>query len=289
MCGIAGILSLDGGTPPDRGELAAMGAALAHRGPDGAGELHDGPLALAIRRLAIVDPAGGHQPLATEDGAVQVVCNGEIYNAAALRRDLERRGHRFRTRSDVEVIAHLYEERGAGFLARLRGMFALALWDARERRLLLARDPFGIKPLVYALAPGRLAFALRAQGAADAAVGLARDRPRGARDLPRGQRRPRARARSSATRASSRAGHLLVAGAGTVRVERCARPAPGRRAGAVRREPPRSPGGGGRASAWRDSVRAHLEADVEVGVLLSGGVDSGTVAALAATRARRGR
>ena len=131
-----------------------MGAALAHRGPDGAGELRDGPLALAIRRLAIVDPAGGHQPLASEDGAIQVVCNGEIYNAPALRRELERHGHRFRTRSDVEVIAHLYEERGPDFLHALRGMFALALWDTRERRLVLARDPFGIKPLVYALAPG---------------------------------------------------------------------------------------------------------------------------------------
>ena len=103
MCGIAGILSLDPAAAPSERALIAMGAALAHRGPDGAGELHDGPLALAIRRLAIVDPAGGHQPLASEDGAIQLVCNGEIYNAPALRRELERRGHRFRTRSDVEV------------------------------------------------------------------------------------------------------------------------------------------------------------------------------------------
>src|SRR4051812_47426717 len=129
MCGIAGLLSLDGGTPPDPAELRAMGAALAHRGPDGAGELLDGPLALAIRRLAIVDPAGGAQPLASEDGAVHVVCNGEIYNAPGLRRDLERRGHRFASGSDVEVLVHLYEERGVGFLGGLRGMFALALWD----------------------------------------------------------------------------------------------------------------------------------------------------------------
>jgi asparagine synthase (glutamine-hydrolysing) len=284
MCGIAGILSLDGGTPPDRGELAAMGAALAHRGPDGAGELHDGPLGLAIRRLAIVDPADGAQPLASEDGNVHVICNGEIYNAPALRRDLERRGHRFRTRSDVEVLVHLYEERGLGFLDGLRGMFALALWDARERRLVLARDPFGIKPLVYALAPGRIAFASELKALltlpwvsreidlealetylAVNAVLAPRTIFRDARKLP--------------------AGHVLVAGAGTVRVERFARPGPVS-AATVRREAPAVLAAELR-ERLADSVRAHLAADVEVGVLLSGGVDSGTVAALAATELAR--
>jgi asparagine synthase (glutamine-hydrolysing) len=279
MCGIAGLLSLDGATPPDPGELAAMSAALAHRGPDGAGELRDGPLALAIRCLAIVDPAGGHQPLSCEDGAVQVVCNGEIYNAPALRRELEHRGHRFRTRSDVEVLVHLYEERGTAFTAALRGMFALALWDARERRLVLARDPFGIKPLVYALAPGRLAFASELKSLmtlpwlsrevdlealecylAVNSVLAPRTIFRDARKLP--------------------AGHLLVAGAGTVSIERWARPQPVA-ADELRRESPAELAAEAR-ERLRDSVRAHLEADVEVGVLLSGGVDSGTVAALAA-------
>jgi asparagine synthase (glutamine-hydrolysing) len=284
MCGIAGLLGLDGATPPDPAELAAMGAALAHRGPDGAGELRDGPLALAIRRLAIVDPAGGHQPLTSEDKAVHVVCNGEIYNAPALRRDLERRGHRFRTRSDIEVIAHLYEERGPHFLHALRGMFALALWDAPERRLVLARDPFGIKPLVYALAPGRLAFASELKALmtlpwlsreidlealetylAVNAVLAPRTIFRDARKLP--------------------AGHLLIAAAGSVRVERWARPKPVS-AGAVRGEPAKHLAKEAR-ERLRDSVRAHLEADVEVGVLLSGGVDSGTVAALAASELGR--
>jgi asparagine synthase (glutamine-hydrolysing) len=284
MCGIAGILSLDGGTPPDRGELGAMAAALAHRGPDGAGELNDGPLGLAIRRLAIVDPAGGHQPLASEDAAVHLVCNGEIYNAPALRRDLERRGHRFASRSDVEVIVHLYEERGLGFLAELRGMFALALWDARERRLVLARDPFGIKPLVYALAPGRLAFASELKALltlpwlsreidlealetylAVNAVLAPRTIFRDARKLP--------------------AGHVLVAGAGAVHVERYARPGPVP-AGAVRREPPAALAAELR-ERLADSVRAHLEADVEVGVLLSGGLDSGIVTGLAAAELAR--
>jgi asparagine synthase (glutamine-hydrolysing) len=284
MCGIAGILSLDGRTAPDPTELHVMGAALAHRGPDGAGELHDGPLGLAIRRLAIVDPAGGHQPLASEDGAVHVVCNGEIYNAPALRRDLERGGHRFRTRSDVEVLMHLYEERGTDFLHALRGMFALALWDARERRLVLARDPFGIKPLVYALAPGRIAFASELKALltlpwvsreidlealetylAVNAVLAPRTIFRDARKLP--------------------AGHILVAGAGTVHVERYARPGPVP-AAAVRREPPAALTAELR-DRLADSVRAHLVADVEVGVLLSGGVDSGTVAALAANELGR--
>jgi asparagine synthase (glutamine-hydrolysing) len=243
MCGIAGLLGLDGATPPDPAELAAMAAALAHRGPDGAGELRDGPLALAIRRLAIVDPAGGHQPLASEDGSVQVVCNGEIYNAPALRRELERRGHRFRTRSDVEVIAHLYEERGPDFLHALRGMFALALWDAPERRLVLARDPFGIKPLVYALAPGRLAFASELKALmtlpwlsreidlealecylAVNSVLAPRTIFRDVRKLP--------------------AGHLLIAAAGSVRVARWARPRPGERgARAPARLRARAPGG----------------------------------------------
>lgn len=279
MCGIAGLLSLDGGTPPDPAELRAMAAALAHRGPDGAGELYDGPLGLAIRRLAIVDPAGGHQPLGSEDGAVHVVCNGEIYDAPALRHDLERRGHRFRTRSDVEVLVHRYEERGLGFLVGLRGMFAVALWDARERRLVLARDPFGIKPLVYALAPGRLAFASELKALltlpwvsreidlealetylAVNSVLAPRTIFRDARKLP--------------------AGHLLVAGAGSVNIERYARPGPVA-AGAVRREPAAVLAADLR-DRLADSVRAHLEADVEVGVLLSGGVDSGTVTALAA-------
>ncbi len=155
MCGIAGLLSLDGGTPPDPAELAAMSAALAHRGPDGAGELLDGALALAIRRLAIVDPVGGHQPLACEDGGVHVVCNGEIYNAPALRRELERRGHRFRdaqrrggARPPLRGARHGVPRTRCAACSRSRcGTRASA-------GCVLARDPFGIKPLVYALAPG---------------------------------------------------------------------------------------------------------------------------------------
>src|SRR5690606_25751328 len=162
MCGIAGILALDG--RPDRiapARLGAMAAALAHRGPDGDGCLVDphGPLGLVHRRLAIVDPAGGRQPMANEDGTIHVVLNGEIFNHVELRRELCARGHRFRTATDTEVLVHLYEERGDGLVHALNGQFAFALWDGRRRRLVLARDRPGISPLYYWQGPSELVFA----------------------------------------------------------------------------------------------------------------------------------
>src|SRR4051812_1048949 len=144
-----------------------MSAALEHRGPDSHGEWADGPVALAARRLAIIDLAHGDQPIATENGAVTVVQNGEIYNHEALARELRAAGHRFSTRCDTEVIGHLYEEHGLDAFARLRGMFAVALWDGR--RLVLARDRFGIKPLFHArLRDGAFAFASELQALARA-------------------------------------------------------------------------------------------------------------------------
>src|SRR3954470_4749652 len=155
MCGICGMAG-----KPDLAALRAMSAALRHRGPDSEGEWASGPVALAARRLAIIDLAHGDQPIATEDGAVTVVQNGEIYNHEQLAGELRAAGHRLRTRCDTEVIGHLYEEYGLEAFARLRGMFAIALWDARERRLVLARDRFGIKPRFHARLPGgALAFA----------------------------------------------------------------------------------------------------------------------------------
>src|SRR5947208_7705470 len=159
MGGICGLVSLDGTTPADAAALAHMSEALVHRGPDSDGQLVDGPVGLAARRLSIIDLAGGDQPIASEDGRVHVVQNGEIYNHEELRRELERAGHRFRTHCDTEVLVHLYEEEGDRFVRRLRGMFAIALWDARRERLVLARDRFGIKPLVYRHSGGELAFA----------------------------------------------------------------------------------------------------------------------------------
>ena len=160
MCGIAGALARrpDERPPARAAELAA--AAMVHRGPDGFGFFHAGPVALAHRRLAIIDLSdAGRQPMTNEDGSVAIVVNGEIYNHAELRADLEAKGHRFRSASDSEVVVHLYEEVGARTPEFLRGMFALAVWDARAATLLLARDRFGEKPLFYCERPDGFVFA----------------------------------------------------------------------------------------------------------------------------------
>jgi asparagine synthase (glutamine-hydrolysing) len=150
MCGISGKLYFDPGRPVESQVLERMNAALGHRGPDDAGVHCDGPVGLAHRRLSIIDlsPAG-HQPMANEDDTIWIVFNGEIYNFPSLRPDLLRRGHRFRSNSDTEVILHLYEEHGPDCLRFLRGMFAFAIWDAPRRQLFLARDRLGKKPLCY--------------------------------------------------------------------------------------------------------------------------------------------
>lgn len=158
MCGIAGIIDPALAADELRRVLQRMTDALVHRGPDGEGFFATRGAGLGMRRLSIIDVAGGRQPIANEDGRVQVVFNGEIYNYLELRTDLTAHGHVFRTRSDTEVIAHLYEDRGTACLADLRGMFAIAIWDHRKRRLILARDRLGKKPLFYAQHDGRLLF-----------------------------------------------------------------------------------------------------------------------------------
>src|SRR5918997_3192350 len=157
MCGIAGLAGRS--APVDAGRLRAMSATLVHRGPDSDGQLVDGPVGLAARRLSIIDLEHGDQPIANEDRTVHVVQNGEIYNFRELRAELERAGHTFTTRSDTEVLVHLYEQHGEGFAERLRGMFAVAIWDAKQARLVLARDQFGIKPLYIRESPEGLEFA----------------------------------------------------------------------------------------------------------------------------------
>lgn len=158
MCGIAGTVYRDASRPVDRRILAGMARSIAHRGPDAEGFHVDRHVGLAHRRLSIIDVQGGRQPMSSEDDLIQVVFNGEIYNFPDLRRDLESRGHRFRTASDTEVIVHAYEEFGDDCVQRLRGMFAFAVWDSRRRRLLLARDRVGIKPLYFSLDHQRLVF-----------------------------------------------------------------------------------------------------------------------------------
>jgi asparagine synthase (glutamine-hydrolysing) len=163
MCGIYGVLDLSERHAPPEDLLKRMGTILRHRGPDEQGQHLDGSCAIGMRRLSIIDVSGGHQPIPNEDGTIWVVCNGEIYNFQELRDGLLARGHRFRTRSDTEVLVHLYEDDGPRFLSRLRGMFALAIWDSREARLLLARDRLGKKPLYVRREPGRVLFASEAK------------------------------------------------------------------------------------------------------------------------------
>src|SRR3954467_2060966 len=282
MCGICGIAG-----KPDAAALRAVSAALRHRGPDSSGEWIGGPVALAARRLAIIDLAHGDQPIATEDGAVTVVQNGEIYNHERLAGELRAQGHRLRTRCDTEVIGHLYEQHGLDAFARLRGMFAVALWDARARRLVLARDRFGIKPLFHArLRDGALAFASELSALARA-PGFPRELdPDGLEAYLAFNSIPGPLTAYAAAR-KLRPGHWLTWDADTdaVRIGRWARPAPAT-AGGVRRAP-----AGGLAAELRerlrDSVRAHLVADVPVGVLLSGGIDSSALTALAAAERDR--
>ncbi len=163
MCGIHGVMALNGAPRVDPQHLRNMGAVAAHRGPDDHGDFLDGPLGFGMQRLSIIDVAGGHQPIFNEDESVVVVCNGEIYNFQSLRENLIGRGHSFRTNSDVEVIVHLYEEYGDACVEHLRGMFGFALWDRKAQRLLIGRDRTGIKPLYYSLTNGRLAFASEAK------------------------------------------------------------------------------------------------------------------------------
>ncbi|HSN21951.1 MAG TPA: asparagine synthase (glutamine-hydrolyzing), partial [Usitatibacter sp.] len=159
MCGIAGIVSLAGRALRAPAIAEAMCAQIVHRGPDDQGVYREPAAQIGMRRLSIIDLAGGHQPIHNEDRTVWIVFNGEIYNFRELREDLERRGHRFYTRTDTECIVHAYEEYGDAFLGRLRGMFALAILDRARGRLVLARDRLGKKPLYYARTPGdTLAF-----------------------------------------------------------------------------------------------------------------------------------
>ena len=159
MCGICGILELGSGHRVSQENIEAMAQKLVHRGPDDAGYYLKPPVAFGFRRLSIVDLTGGHQPMSNEDGTIWIVFNGEIYNHASLRPDLESRGHRYATRSDTETILHLYEEYGEDCVHHLRGMFSFAIWDSSKRRLFCARDRLGIKPFYYAVTQGRFAFA----------------------------------------------------------------------------------------------------------------------------------
>jgi asparagine synthase (glutamine-hydrolysing) len=282
MCGIAGILHAEPDRPVDPAALKVMADAIAHRGPDAEGFHREPGLGLAHRRLSIIDLAGGDQPIGNEDGSVQVVFNGEIYNFQAIRAELEAQGHRFRTRSDTEVLVHLYEERGAALVERLRGMFAFALWDRRRRRLVLARDRLGIKPLYLYRDAGTLLFGSEPK-AILAYPGVARRvEPAALEDYLAFGVVPGPRSIFAGIEKLPPA-HVLDVG-------------PGDLGGAPRRywrlhpEPDHRPS----VADWQEAIRAkldeaarlHLIADVPVGAFLSGGIDSGLVVAACAGATR---
>jgi asparagine synthase (glutamine-hydrolysing) len=278
MCGICGVVAAERERGPDREAVARMSGRLVHRGPDDEGLFCEGPAALAARRLSIIDLAHGRQPIENEDGSAVVVQNGEIYNYRELKRELEGKGHRFATGCDTEVLVHLWEEEGERFVERLRGMFAIALWDKRRRRLLLARDRFGIKPLYYRHLEGELSFASELKALIEQ-PGFSRQIDPEAVSAYLAFNSIPAPLTIFAEARKLPPGYLLAYEGGEAELRRYAR------AGAV----PGDERGGSEdelAAELRevldDSVRAHLVADVPVGVLLSGGVDSGGLAALAA-------
>jgi len=272
MCGIYGMVGADA-----EAALPRMSAALVHRGPDGDGWAMRGQGGVGCRRLAIIDVAGGAQPLANETGDVIAVCNGEIYNSAALRSALQSRGHRFRTRSDAEVLPHLYEDEGLDFLHALDGMFGLALWDARHRRLVLARDRMGEKPLYHATTPAGFLFASEPKALlASGHVGREPDWAALAAYLRTGYV-PNPASAFAAIQKLPPGGRLVLEGE-AARTDRYWEVAPFLAA------PPLPLGLDDAATELRAhlvrAVRAALVSDVPLGVFLSGGLDSTAITAV---------
>ncbi|MBI4614906.1 MAG: asparagine synthase (glutamine-hydrolyzing) [Planctomycetes bacterium] len=280
MCGIVGIVHFGREEPVRREDLERMNELLVHRGPDEDGYLLDGRVGLAMRRLKVIDLDTGSQPIGNEDGTVQVVLNGEIYNYVELRAELEANGHRFRTASDTEVLVHLWEERGEGMVEPLEGMFAFAVRDSRAQRLFLARDRAGQKPLYWFERDGRFVFASELTALlAHPAVGREVD-PQALADYLLFEHVPLDRAIVRDARKLPAAHFLVVDRAGVRLARYWDLPAPGSphpdevREGltAVLSELRRR---------LRESVRICLRSDVPLGIFLSGGVDSSTLVWLA--------
>ncbi len=279
MCGIAGIVAADRLRDDERACLPRMRDVIAHRGPDDVGLRVDTFAGLAHRRLSIVDLAAGHQPLANEDESIWIVFNGEIYNHAQLRGELETAGHRYHTRSDTETIVHAYEQWGDACVERLRGMFAFAIWDAARRRLLLARDRLGIKPLYWALSGTRVAFGSEIKAILKSGIVPVEANEQAIPELLSTRY-------LSGTETMFRGihrllpGHTLVFERGTVTTHQWwdvpvgAPPAAAARSDADLVAEFRQ--------RLEEAVRTRLMADVPLGMFLSGGLDSSAIAALMA-------
>jgi asparagine synthase (glutamine-hydrolysing) len=277
MCGICGEVALGTGRTISEDTLRRMCAAMAHRGPDDEGRMVDGEVGLAMRRLSIIDLQSGHQPIGNEDESIWTVFNGEIYNYRALRDELSSRGHAFHTRSDTEVLVHGYEEYGDDFIEHLNGMFAFAIWDRKRRRVLLARDRSGIKPLYYTYENGVLAFG------SELKVLLARPGQRRDLDLVSLQQYlalehiPPPRTIFAGVRKLP-AGCYLVADQSGITVRRYWDP--DLRPSETRKPPTLTRARGEFVERLREAVRLELVSDVPLGVFLSGGLDSSAVAAM---------
>jgi asparagine synthase (glutamine-hydrolysing) len=269
MCGICGQYSFQEQRPVEREAIQAMARSLVHRGPDDEGYYFSGPIGLGFRRLSIIDLEGGHQPMSDETQSVWVAFNGEIYNFQELRAELEGLGHRFRTRSDTEVIVHGYKQWGSEVLNRLNGMFGLAIWDERARRLVLARDAMGIKLVYFRVEAGSVAF-----GSEIRAI-LATRRERPAIDATALNLFLRYRYTPSPLTLYDgiqklAPGTMAVFDPGAWRVERWYRFRP------RHFSPPKSYREAREEllEIYKRAMRRHLISDVPVGLLLSGGVDS---------------
>jgi asparagine synthase (glutamine-hydrolysing) len=284
MCGICGIVSVDSTYSVPESTLLAMRDSLTHRGPDGAGCYSASGAALGSRRLAILDlSARGHMPMGTPDGRYWITYNGEVYNFQELRRSLESRGYVFRSNTDTEVLLHLYTADGPAMLDRLNGMFALAIWDAEERTLFLARDRLGIKPLYYAVHEGRLYFGSEEKALFAAGVPAEFDHDVWGELLcfryVAGDRTPFVAVRRLLP------GHSMTWRNGRLQIRRWWNLA--ERAQALRSDLPADPTDWFR-EIFDDAVRLRRISDVPIGVLLSGGLDSGSVAASLAMQAGSG-
>jgi asparagine synthase (glutamine-hydrolysing) len=275
MCGIAGIVGVERDRRVEPIDLQRMCDTIVYRGPDDEGFYVQGHVGLGMRRLSIIDLASGHQPIHNEDQTIWTVFNGEIYNFSELRSELEIRGHRFYTNTDTEVIVHLYEDFGSDCIRKLRGMFAIALWDDRNQRLLLARDRFGKKPLYYSLHKGRLLFGSEIKTLFAVAPELAEIAPQGVLDFFYFGYIPDPHTSFADIKKLS-PGHLLEFVGGQVRVRKYwDLPEFGVHV-------PRSEEECLEELEHRlsEAVRIRLISDVPLGALLSGGVDSSTVVAL---------
>jgi asparagine synthase (glutamine-hydrolysing) len=275
VCGICGQYNFNGHAIVSQPDIKNMADAIAHRGPDDEGYFLDGPLGFGFRRLAIIDIEGGCQPMVDRDNSVAVIFNGEIYNFQSLKIFLERQGHCFRTRSDTEVIVHGFKQWGVDVLQKLQGMFGLAVWDRKKKRLMLARDRAGIKPLYYKLEAGTLYFGSEVRAILAATKEKPKVDPSAVNLFLRYRYTPAPLTLFQGIRKLAPGTRLIVEN-GTSRVERWwnFRPVP------FDPMPTVSEAEETLLGLYADSVKRHLISDVPLGLLLSGGIDSGLLLAL---------